>query len=173
MKDSCCIPNLLISLSSQVKGVQVLHHPFDITLKFKYGKYTILLFADPLTPFKNLIVELLAVLQDRYPNGLESLTSPDPIAIPSPDEADRVILGVAKDPFELSKGFEEISIENEGGDECPKSLSLKDGSVVAFAFVSGSGKVCHIVTIDLVNFAGDELSRDGCLWISAQNFQIH
>ena len=109
--------------------------PTAITLRFKRGRHTILLFAEPLTAFSTIKTELLAALHERYPDGLPSSTSPTPIKIPT--EVLDVILGVPIDVYEPSKGWTELDTVGEGIKECPKSLGLKDGSVIAFAFVNG------------------------------------
>jgi len=90
-------------------------------------------------PFTTLIAELLEILRERYPKGLETSISPQLVQIP--DSVEDVRLGVPKDVYDLSKGWEEISIDSEGIEECPKSLGLKDGGNLAFTFVSGSGKL--------------------------------
>jgi hypothetical protein len=46
------------------------------------------------------------------------------------------LLGVPVDVYEPSKGWVEITTDG-GIKESPKSLGLKDGSVVAFAFIDG------------------------------------
>jgi hypothetical protein len=48
-----------------------------------------------------------------------------------------VLLGVPIDVYEPSKGWVEITTDG-GAKESPKSLGLKDGSVIAFAFVEGA-----------------------------------
>ena len=46
-------------------------------------------------------------------------------------------MGVPVDVYEPSKGWTELATGGGGIKESPKSLGLKDGSVVAFAFVNG------------------------------------
>lgn len=105
----------------------------DWTLRLKYGKYTILLFAAPLTPFTTIKNDLLTILRERYPDGLllSSSTSPKPI----PDKINEVALGEPIDIFEPSKGWTELDTVSGGLKECPQSLGLKDGAVIAFAFL--------------------------------------
>jgi hypothetical protein len=45
------------------------------------------------------------------------------------------VLGVQVDPYEPSKGWDELDTRGGGVKETPKSLGLKDGSKLAFAFV--------------------------------------
>jgi hypothetical protein len=104
-----------------------------LTLLFKYGKYTILLFAEPLTPFSTIKSNLLTTLKERYPEGLETSLSPNRIKIP--DSILDIVLGVPKDIYDPSKGWDELNIRGGGMKESPRSLGLKDGSQVAFAFV--------------------------------------
>jgi len=104
------------------------------TLRFKHGKHTIVLMVEPLTPFSSLKTELLTTLRERYPSGLPSGTSPDPLPIPG--SIHEVLLGVPIDTYEPSKGWVEITTEG-GIKESPKSLGLKDGSMIAFAFIEG------------------------------------
>jgi hypothetical protein len=103
------------------------------TLHFKYAKYTILLLAEPLTPFSTIKTDLLAILKERYPDGLESSKSPTRTKIP--DSILDIVLGVQKDQYEPSKGWDELDTRGGGMNESPKSLSLKDGAKIAFAFV--------------------------------------
>lgn len=51
-----------------------------------------------------------------------------------------MILGVPIDVYEPSKGWTELATSGGGIKESPKSLGLKDGSVVAFAFVNGEDR---------------------------------
>lgn len=109
--------------------------PTDWTLRLKHGKHTILLFAAPLTPFTTIKKDLLTTLRERYPDGL-TLSSPDK-PIPIPESINEVALGVPIDIYEPSKGWTELDTTSGGLKECPKSLGLKDGAVIAFAFLDG------------------------------------
>jgi hypothetical protein len=104
------------------------------TLRFKHGKHTILLLAEPLTPFSSLKTELLDTLRERYPSGLSSSTSPEPLPIPS--SIHEVLLGIPVDSYEPSKGWVEITTDG-GLKESPRSLGLKDGCMIAFTFIEG------------------------------------
>ncbi|KAE9368689.1 hypothetical protein N431DRAFT_512916 [Stipitochalara longipes BDJ] len=103
------------------------------TLHFKYAKYTILLFAEPLTPFLTIKTNLLAILKERYPDGLSRSDSPTPTKIP--DSILDIVLGVPIDQYDPSKGWDELDTRGVGMKETPKSLGLKDGSKLAMAFV--------------------------------------
>ena len=106
------------------------------TLRFKNGKHTIFLLAEPLTPFTALKTELLATLRERHPAGLSSSNSTE--SLPIPDSIHEVLLGVPVDTYEPSKGWVEITTDGSIK-ESPKSLGLKDGSMIAFAFIEGEG----------------------------------
>lgn len=71
-------------------------------------------------------------LRERYPKGLPTTVSSEPT--PFPESGIDVILGVPKDVFDLEKGWEELNISGAGLKETPKSLGLKDGAQLAFAF---------------------------------------
>jgi hypothetical protein len=103
------------------------------TLRFKHGKITILLLAAPLTPFTTIIDDLLTILRERYPLGLENNYSPEPI--PIPESIIDVVLGVPKDQYDLTKGWEELDIGVTGITESPRSLALKEGAPIAFRFI--------------------------------------
>jgi len=104
-----------------------------LTLLFKYGKYTILLFAEPLMPFSTIKSNLLTTLKERYPQGLETSLSPNRAKLP--DSILDIVLGVPKDTYDPSKGWDELNTRGAGMKESPRSLGLKDGSQIAFAFV--------------------------------------
>jgi hypothetical protein len=88
--------------------------------------------TEPLTPFSTIKSNLLAILKERYPEGLSRSDSPTPTKIP--DSILDVVLGVPVDPYELSKGWDELDTRGGGMKETPRSLGLKDGSKIAFAF---------------------------------------
>ena len=54
-----------------------------------------------------------------------------------PESVNEVALGVLVDVYETSKGWTELDLSSGGLKECPKSLNVKDGAIIAFAFVSG------------------------------------
>jgi hypothetical protein len=108
-------------------------HASAFTLQFKYAKYTVLLFAEPLTPFITIKTNLLAILKERYPGGLLRSDSSTPTKIP--DSILDIVLGVPIDQYDPSKGWDELDTRGAGIKESPKSLGLKDGSKLAMAFV--------------------------------------
>jgi len=110
--------------------------PTDWTLRLKHGKHTILLFAAPLTPFTTIKKDLLTTLLERYPDGLPVSSSPDE-SVQIPESINEVALGVPIDIYEPSKGWTELDTTTGGLKECPRSLGLKDGAIIAFAFLDG------------------------------------
>jgi hypothetical protein len=113
-------------------------NPISWTLRFKRGKHTILLLVDPLTPFSSIKADLLDTLRERYPTGLSNSTSPTLTLIP--DSVKDVFLGIPVDPLEPGEGWTELSTNQGDIIESPKSLALKDGAAIAFAFREGEGK---------------------------------
>ncbi|KUJ24431.1 uncharacterized protein LY89DRAFT_679575 [Mollisia scopiformis] len=102
-----------------------------LTLRFKHGKHTVLLFAESSTPFTTIKTDLLEVLHERYPEGLPMGKSKTMTEIPT-DIAD-LALAEPADQYDISKGWTELDI---GGDirETAGSMKLKDGAILSFAF---------------------------------------
>ncbi|KAK2625401.1 hypothetical protein QTJ16_004713 [Diplocarpon rosae] len=121
-----------------------------LTLRFKHSRVTILLFVDPLTPFPSILKELLATLCERYPLGLP--TSPDTYT-PIPDSGLDVVLGVPKDAFDLEKGWEELDLTTAGLTDTPKSLGIKDGAQIAFAFAGREAREKGQFEVEVPNVA--------------------
>lgn len=101
-------------------------------MRFKYGIHTIFLFLDSLAPFSEVSDELLALLKDRYPDGLTtSLSSPD--RMPISDSA-ALVYGVFRVPNDSSKGWKRLKI-GDNGHYTPTKCGLKNNSIVAFTLV--------------------------------------
>lgn len=106
------------------------------TIRFKHGRHTILLLAEPLTPFSQLKADLIEALNEVYPTGLPKDDSPTPEKIP--ESITDIALGAPVDAYDPSKGWAEFDTTSDAGNkESPKSLGLKDGGMVAFTFVNG------------------------------------
>ncbi|KAL2063624.1 hypothetical protein VTL71DRAFT_5429 [Oculimacula yallundae] len=128
--------------------------PSTWTLLFKHSNQTILLFVEPTTTFPTILSELLLALRERYPDGLPSALSPEPLELP--DSGIDVVLGVRKDEFDATKGWKELKLEGAGMVDSPKSLGWKDGTQVAFAFErEGGGKGKRVFDVQSPNV--DEL----------------
>jgi hypothetical protein len=125
--------------------------PTDWTLRFKHGRLTILLLADPLTPFPTLKDSLLSILRERYPKGLprSSLPGLPPSSyIPIPTSPQDVALAILVDPKDNGKGWMALKADGTDGPDggkgkgrasmidCPRSRGLKDRDCVAFRFRS-------------------------------------
>lgn len=101
----------------------------DITLRLKHGIHTFFLFVDPLTPFSKITDDLLKVIRDRYPTGLETSISP-PKTTSIPDDA-QISYAVLKAPSDPSQGWRNL---RASATDTPVEKGLKDGCIVAFAF---------------------------------------
>ncbi|KAH8813075.1 hypothetical protein F5884DRAFT_751369 [Xylogone sp. PMI_703] len=100
-----------------------------LTLRFKHQKYTILLFTEPLTPFKTIKSDLYEVLRDRYGPGS---SAPTENQIDLPSSPDGIALAIPLDIYEPSKGWQRLDVSNT---DTPKGKGIKDAAVLAFAFV--------------------------------------
>ncbi|KAI1772113.1 hypothetical protein F4818DRAFT_188528 [Hypoxylon cercidicola] len=101
----------------------------DVSIRFKYGIHTILLFVDPMKPFSNIAEELLEIVQERYPTGLTTSVMSPKTALP--ESPLQIEFAVPKVPIDLSQGWIPLNV---GEQDSPTSKGLKDNSVVAFAF---------------------------------------
>ncbi|KAI1415038.1 hypothetical protein F5Y13DRAFT_157736 [Hypoxylon sp. FL1857] len=102
----------------------------DLSIRFKYGIHTIVLFVDPTKPFSDVADELLEILRDRYPQGLTTtFGSKDKIELP--DDPLQIEFALPKSPTDLSRGWNPLNVSEK---DTPASKGLEDNSVVAFAF---------------------------------------
>ncbi|OTA68408.1 hypothetical protein K449DRAFT_386710 [Hypoxylon sp. EC38] len=102
----------------------------DLSIGFKYGIHTILLFVDPTSSFSDIADELLEILRERYPEGLKaSLASQQKTELP--DDPLQIEFAVPESPTDLSQGWNPLNV---GKKDTPASKGLKDNGVVAFAF---------------------------------------
>jgi len=108
--------------------------PSNWTLRFKSGKITILLYAEPLSTITVLKTELLSTLRERYPKGLPNSEGTGE-HIPIPESLQELYLAVLVDEYDHSKGWADLITTGVGGlRESVKNLGLKDGGCVAFTF---------------------------------------
>jgi hypothetical protein len=79
--------------------------------------------------------ELVELLRERYPDGLTTAVAPpQTTAIPSDPKVAYGVLNVPNDP---ARGWKRIKT-GEDESSSPTKCGLKNNSIVAFTFVSGS-----------------------------------
>lgn len=127
-----------------------------LTLRFKHGVHTVLLFAESSTPFTTIKTDLLDVLRERYPDGIrmgKTMTMTD-----IPTDIGDLALAEPTDQYDISKGWTELDI---GGSirETPGSLKLKDGAILAFAFTTEEDTEAefYVESPDLDALYGDDV----------------
>ncbi|KAI0169984.1 hypothetical protein GGR52DRAFT_552459 [Hypoxylon sp. FL1284] len=126
----------------------------DLSIRFKHGIYTILLFVDPMKPFSDIAEELLETMQERYPAGLAaSATSSSKVALP--ESPQQIEFAAPKVPADLSQGWVPLNVE---ADDTPTSKGLKDNGVIAFAFRPADADEDHetVFEVDLPRFEDEE-----------------
>ena len=102
-----------------------------MSIRFKHGNHTIFLFVDATKPLSHAAAELLEILRERYPDGLNTSTTP-PKKTPLPAEPGCIEFAVPKDRLDPSKGWNSLGAD-QGGDTAA-AKGIQDGSTVAFAF---------------------------------------
>jgi len=108
--------------------------PSNWTLRFKSGKITILLYAEPLSTITVLKTELLSTLRERYPKGLPNSQATGE-HVPIPESPQKLHLAVPVDEYDQTKGWTALVTTGVAGlRESVKNLGLKDGGCVAFTF---------------------------------------
>lgn len=113
-------------------------HSTNLTLRLKNSFYTIFILIQPETTLYEITQSLLNALRESYPTGLPvdpRVIQPNAPTIPLPQNNNEIRLGIPKDLHNLSQGFAEI--HTDSGEEISqdaKSLGIKDGSILAFAF---------------------------------------
>ncbi|KAK5654026.1 hypothetical protein OQA88_7703 [Cercophora sp. LCS_1] len=114
------------------------HNPVDdpeFTLRLKHGIHTVFLFVMPDWTFAQLSAELLEILRDRFPDGLQTSTgaSGPPKTTAVPDDNDtKIVYGVPRKADDLSKGWRNLKASD---DDTLASKKLTDLTAVAFALV--------------------------------------
>jgi hypothetical protein len=103
----------------------------DISLRLKYGRHTILIFADPLARFSEITDQLLSVLRQRYPDGLRGshLSNEVTMRVPAEGQQCHVAYAALKVPSDHSQGWKNLQIT---GDEKPVDKNIKNNAVLAF-----------------------------------------
>ncbi|TQN72583.1 hypothetical protein CSHISOI_02899 [Colletotrichum shisoi] len=101
-----------------------------LSVRFKYGAHTILMFVDGQQKFSEITTSLLEVLRDRFPNGLTiSHTSSEITALPETDV--QLAYALPVNATDLTQGWRNIKA---GDNDIPVAKGLKDNCVVAFSF---------------------------------------
>ncbi|KAI0203675.1 hypothetical protein F4808DRAFT_457940 [Astrocystis sublimbata] len=100
----------------------------DLSIRFKHGKNTVVLFVDPMATFSQVQEELLDTLKERYPHGIDIPDSPDKMRLPS--QASQIKFALPKDKTNPAMGWNQIDFEL---DEAPVDKGFQDNTMVAFA----------------------------------------
>ncbi|XXH06146.1 hypothetical protein Hte_012592 [Hypoxylon texense] len=132
-------------------------HDIDLSIRFKHGVYTILLFVDPTKPFSDIAEELLETLQERYPDGLATSAGSPKTALPeSPLQID---FAVPKVPLDPSQGWIPLDVMKK---DTPTNKGLKDNDVVAFAFKPADADEDYetVFEVEFPRFDDDEEEDD-------------
>ncbi|PHH69416.1 hypothetical protein CDD80_6744 [Ophiocordyceps camponoti-rufipedis] len=101
-----------------------------ISVRFKHGIHTIYLFVDALAPMSAVTDELLAVVRERYPDGLTTSSAPPRHTTVPPDA--RLAYAVLNVPSDPSKGWKRLKIGSEE-EATPTKCDIRNNGVVAFA----------------------------------------
>ncbi|KAK3328744.1 hypothetical protein B0H66DRAFT_820 [Apodospora peruviana] len=107
----------------------------QITLRLKHGIHTIFLFVMLDWTFRQVSAELLAILHERYPDGLTTCVLPSKIT-PVPKDGDvKIVYGVPRNANDLSKGWKVL--QKQDNEDTVFEARLRDLAPVAFTLVSG------------------------------------
>ena len=68
-----------------------------ITLIFKHSKTSLMLYSELMTPLVDLKTELLNTLKETYPSGEFN-------GLNIPSDAEEVVFGVLRDPYDYNRG---------------------------------------------------------------------
>ncbi|KAL2159396.1 hypothetical protein VTH06DRAFT_2400 [Thermothelomyces fergusii] len=107
----------------------------ELSVRLKYGMHTIFIIAMADWSFSRLTAELLSILRDRYPNGLNTSTNPAESQItpvPANDGDVKVAYALPKNPNDLNQGWRAIKATET--DTIGKK-GLTDMCSVAFTFL--------------------------------------
>lgn len=106
-----------------------------VSLRLKYGPQTLFLFADWSGTINDLTKQLLAVLRDRYPNGLlDYPLSPPAVKVPKEDETNyRFAYATPRNPRAMDGNWTLLSDHKQKLSQV--SPRLRDNSIIAFLIV--------------------------------------
>ncbi|OLN86595.1 hypothetical protein CCHL11_10134 [Colletotrichum chlorophyti] len=103
-----------------------------LSVRFKYGAHTILMFVDGQQQFSEITAALLEVLHDRFPDGL-TINHASPETTPLPDTDAQVAYALPVNSNDLAQGWKHIRVAD---DDTPVAKGWKDGCAVAFSFAT-------------------------------------
>jgi hypothetical protein len=115
--------------------------PSTYYLRFKHGRSTTLIFADPTTPIREALLELLSALQEIHPDGLPITNST--LTLPIPDKADDVRIALPNDEYDPAQGYTEVEWQGSEQDEKGKGkvlasswtgMDIPDNAMLAYVF---------------------------------------
>ena len=97
--------------------------------------YVHILFVDPLARFNQISEELLGILKERFPQGLDTSRSGS-ASTQIPDDPSQIEYAVLKDPTDLERGWRPLNVNEH---DTPTTKGLKDNIFVAFAIREEDG----------------------------------
>ncbi|KAI1177295.1 hypothetical protein F4777DRAFT_542482 [Nemania sp. FL0916] len=104
----------------------------DLSIRFKHGNRTVLLFVSPTKTFDQVQKDLLGALKERYPEGtLESATSSKKTELP--DTTSQLRFAVLKDTTDPTQGWKPLKFD---ADDLPVNKGFQDNMIVAFAIAT-------------------------------------
>ncbi|KAI0548917.1 hypothetical protein F4679DRAFT_289359 [Xylaria curta] len=131
-------------------------HDTDLSIRFKHGKHTILLFVDPMATFSHVQEELLDVLKERCPDGIGTSGSLEKTELPN--SASQIKFAVLKDKTDPTQGWKPLTFEL---DDAPVDKGFQDNMAVAFAIVEDDADEVDEATFEVEFPSYDEEVDDG------------
>ncbi|KAI0451973.1 hypothetical protein F5B21DRAFT_358804 [Xylaria acuta] len=128
----------------------------DLSIRFKHGKNIIFLFVDPMATFSHVQEELLAILQERYPNGITTPGSPEKTELPN--RPSQIKFALLKDKTDPIQGWKRLTFEL---DDAPVDKGFQDNMTVAFAIAPDDVDDEDQVTFEVEFPSYDEEMEDG------------
>lgn len=119
----------------------------DLSIRFKNGRHTILLFVDPMATFSQVQQELLDVLRERYPDGLPTSQLPS--------EASQIKFAVLKNKTDPTQGWKPLDLAS---DDHPADKGFQDNMVVAFA-IAADGEDDVDFEVEFPSYEEDEVDE--------------
>ncbi|GAW11548.1 hypothetical protein ANO14919_008950 [Xylariales sp. No.14919] len=137
-----------------VRGNKV--RDIDLSIRFKHGNQTIFLFVDAMATFGQIQVELLGILEERYPDGILTSTIP-PRRTNLPTDASQIKFAVLKNKVDPTEGWDPLDFEL---DDHPVDKGFEDNMMVAFAMVTDDTDDAHF-EVEFPSYEEDELEDAG------------